>query len=126
MRGLELESESFDLGSAKTSTGTISSVFCTKANNKRRLEDEGTWWLPCLTPPGRRPPWPIRGPTLRLRACWWSDGLDPEWIDSLESKHNEHKALCKNLNLTYRLHDDQDKDLVDGGVLLGGGDLHDG
>ena len=72
-----------------------------EGGSKRRLEDDGQWWLPVDTPPIRRTRWPSSPATRRGRAGMWARSTDP-WMTAENLKeHVKHKGLWKELKLTY-------------------------
>ena len=72
-------------------------------NSKRKLEDDGVWWLPSQWRSSHRARWPSSSTTSRRRRGGWSRHTDPGLVDDLIMETNNHKQLWKQLRLTEEM-----------------------
>jgi hypothetical protein len=89
---------------------------------KRRLGDEGRWWLPPSWTGARRPCWPSSRSTSEGRRGGWEKHTDPGSGEELLRKHYEHKLFWKTLELTDNSMGEGDsQEHLDGDTASGGG-----
>ena len=74
---------------------------------KRRMDDDGRWWLPVDTSSARWTRWPSSHTTMRGRAGQWTRSTDPWRADDNLHEHLMNKELLKTLTLT------SDAELID-------------
>ena len=89
---------------------------------KRRLGDEGRWWLPPSWTGTRRPCWPSSRSTSEGRRGGWERHTDPDRGEEQLRKHYEHKVFWKTLELTDNIMGEGDsQEHLDGDTASGEG-----
>lgn len=72
-------------------------------SSKRKLDDDGVWWLPSQWRSSHRARWPSSSTTSRRRRGGWSRNSDPGLVEDLIIEKDKHKQLWKELRLTKEM-----------------------
>ena len=91
-------------------------------SGKRKLNDDGRWWLPTDTLRVSRARWPTSVATRRGRTGRWSRDMDPWLVEDLIMKQSKHKEHWKHLYLNWGGSNDEEAQLRHPGGAGGEGD----